>query len=248
MGLYLLFGLVIGVVTAIVGQQAAGLVSLAGYVVVFIVLVMMTIQRSHDFNTSGWLSLLMFVPPVNLIFWFIPGSPGENRFGKRPPPNSVGVVVLACIMPFVFVVGILAAIAIPAYQDYTIRAQVSEGLNMAAEPKAAVQNAFRRTRSAPADRIDAGMSAAPEDTYGMYVASLDVSGGTILVTYGENANAMIAGGTLALQPYVFSDGSVVWRCAYGSVPSGGTAMDRHAPTSADMTNIEMKYLPSACRP
>jgi type IV pilus assembly protein PilA len=241
------FSLVIVVVAAIAGQQAAGILTLVGYLAIFVLMVMLTIQRSHDFDTSGWLSLLMFVPLVNLIFWFIPGSPGENRFGKRPPPNTVGVVLLACILPFVFVVGILAAIAIPAYQDYTIRAQVSEGLNMAVEPKAAVQEAFRRTRSAPVDRLAAGLSAVPGDSSGQYVASLDVAGGTILVTYGENANPMIAGRMLALQPYVLGDDTVVWRCAYGGVPSGGVAMDRDAPTSADVTDIETKYLPSACR-
>ena len=247
MGMWLVLSLVVGVVAAIAGQDAAGVLTLVGYLAIFVVSIMLTIQRSHDFDTSGWLALLMFVPLVNLIFWFIPGSPGENRFGKRPPPNTVGVVLLACILPFVFVVGILAAIAIPAYQDYTIRAQVSEGLNMASETKVDVQNAFRRTRSAPADRLAAGLSAAPADSAGKYVASLDVAAGTILVTYGENANQMIAGRTLALQPYVLNDDSVVWRCAHGSIPSGGVAMERGAPTSADVTDIEMKYLPSACR-
>lgn len=247
MGMWLVLSLVVGVVAAIAGTDAAGMLTLVGYLVIFVVSVMLTIQRSHDFDTSGWLSLLMFVPLVNLIFWFIPGSPGENRFGKRPPPNTVGVVLLACILPFVFVVGILAAIAIPAYQDYTIRAQVSEGLNMATETKGAVQDAFRRTRSAPVDRLAAGLSAAPADSSGKYVASVDIADGTILVTYGENANAMIAGRMLALQPYVLDDDTVVWRCAHGSIPSGGVAMERGAPASADVTDIEMKYLPSACR-
>ena len=71
------------------------------------------------------------------------------------------MILLACIVPFVVIVGILAAIAIPAYQDYTIRAQVSEGLNLAAGPKAAVAEAYSRsTRAAPVDRSEAGLSPA----------------------------------------------------------------------------------------
>jgi uncharacterized membrane protein YhaH (DUF805 family) len=83
---------------------------------------MLTIQRCHDFNTSGWLALLMVVPLANLIFFFIPGSDGPNRFGAPTPPNSVGVLIAAWLIPVFFVVGILAAITIPAYQDYAKRA------------------------------------------------------------------------------------------------------------------------------
>jgi len=246
MGLTILFSIAIGIVAAVAGQQALALVTIVGYIAIFVVSIMLTIQRAHDFDTTGWLSVLMFVPLVNLIFWFIPGTPGENRFGKRPPPNTVGVILLACILPFVFVAGILAAIAIPAYQDYTIRAQVSEGLNLAAMPKAAVADAFQRTQAAPADRLAAGLTAAATDTAGKYVAGVDIASGTVLVRYGENANSMIAGTVLALQPYVQGDGSIVWRCGEAAAPVGTVAMDRGM-TSAITTDIEARYLPSACR-
>jgi len=84
---------------------------------------LLTIQRAHDFNQTGWLSVLLLVPLVPLIFWFIPGSKEENQYGKRPPPNTAGVIVLACLMPVFFIGGILAAVAIPAYQDYAERAR-----------------------------------------------------------------------------------------------------------------------------
>ena len=61
---------------------------------------LLTIQRAHDMNTTGWLALLCLVPLVNLLFWFVPGTRGENDYGKQPPPNTVGVIVLACILPF----------------------------------------------------------------------------------------------------------------------------------------------------
>jgi len=96
------------------------------YVAVIVVQFLLTIQRAHDFDTTGWLSVLLFVPLVALIFWFIPGSKDENRYGKPPPPNTAGAIALACIVPVVVFVGILAAIAIPAYQDYAQRAQQYE--------------------------------------------------------------------------------------------------------------------------
>jgi len=63
---------------------------------------------------------------LNLVFWFIPGTDGPNRYGAPPPPNTTLAVVAAVIVPMLFVVGILAAIAIPAYQDYVKRAQSAQ--------------------------------------------------------------------------------------------------------------------------
>ncbi len=68
--------------------------------------------------------------------------------------------------PFIFVVAILAAIAIPAYQDYTIRAQVSEGLNLAAAAKVAVAESLLEKHEVPVDRSEAGLSPAATDTSG----------------------------------------------------------------------------------
>ena len=120
-GLYFTFGLVAGIAGAALGD--AGIVVLAlGWVALIVLGFMLTIQRCHDFNTSGWLSLLMLVPLVNLIFLFIPGSDGPNRFGAPTPPNGVGVLILAWLVPVLFFAGILAAITIPAYQDYAKRA------------------------------------------------------------------------------------------------------------------------------
>ncbi|MEX1033816.1 MAG: DUF805 domain-containing protein [Cellvibrionaceae bacterium] len=90
----------------------------------------MAVRRLNDLNYSGWLSLLMIVPFVNfivaLILIFAPGSSGENNYGPAPGPNSTGVVVAALIMPVVAVIGIVAAIALPAYQDYVTRAQATQ--------------------------------------------------------------------------------------------------------------------------
>ncbi|HRX71579.1 MAG: DUF805 domain-containing protein [Candidatus Competibacteraceae bacterium] len=87
------------------------------------VTILLAIQRLHDFNASSWWSILTLIPLVNLVLMIIPGSQGPNRFGNPPPPNTLGVILLALIMPLIMVIGVIAAIAIPAYMDYTKRAQ-----------------------------------------------------------------------------------------------------------------------------
>lgn len=124
-GLSFLIAFVAGFLAAMLGPViggAAAALPIAAWVLILLISIILTIQRCHDFNTTGWLAILGLVPLVNLIFWFIPGTDGPNRFGSPTPPNSVLTVVVACIVPVLFAVGILAAIAIPAYQDYVKRA------------------------------------------------------------------------------------------------------------------------------
>lgn len=249
-GLGLLSWVVIGIVAAIaalIDQSLLFVVIGLGYIAILTVQFLLNIQRSHDMNVTGWLSLIWLLPLGIFVFWFVPGTRGENDYGKPPPPNTPLAIILTCLAP-ILVVGILAAIAIPAYQDYSIRAQVSEGLNLAAAPKVAVVETFQRYRTPPADRADAGLSADATDTAGLYVDSVDVVGGTIVVTYSANANARIAGSALAIQPYVTPDDKVVWRCGGAAPPDGAVAMDVGAITSAAATDIDPRYLPSACRP
>jgi hypothetical protein len=91
--------------------------------------ILLSIQRLHDFDASGWWSALNLVPLANLALYLVllimPGTRGANRFGDPTPPNTAGVILLALVVPMVAVIGIVAAIAIPAYQDYAERARAA---------------------------------------------------------------------------------------------------------------------------
>lgn len=141
------------------------------------------------------------------------------------------------LMIVVAIIGILAAIAIPAYQDYTIRAQVSEGLNLAAGAKAAVTEFYQDRGAYPVNNDQSGLSPAATIS-GNYVSQVNVAAGMITVTYtddpanGFKANNNIHTATLEMSP-VTSAGSVDWNCR-GRLILG------------DAGNA--KWLPAACRP
>ena len=102
-----------------VATTAVVAVTVLAYTVAGVTLV---IQRSHDMNLSGWWSLAALIPLVSLVWVFKGGTRGVNRWGAPPPPNGLAVRVFGLILPIVFTIGIIAAVAIPAYQAYSLRA------------------------------------------------------------------------------------------------------------------------------
>ena len=70
-------------------------------------------------DLSGWWSIAAFIPLVGLLWVFKGGTRGANRWGPPPPPNALAVRIIGLLLPAVFVVGIVAAIALPAYQAYS---------------------------------------------------------------------------------------------------------------------------------
>lgn len=129
------------------------------------------------------------------------------------------------LMIVIAIIGILAAIAIPAYQDYVIRSQVAEGLSLSEGAKDAVWEFASNTGRWPPSNSSAGLATDTSVT-GNYVKQVDVSGGAITVTYGKKANTAITGLTLLLSPTT-TPGSIPWTCKSGTVAN--------------------KYLPTNCR-
>ncbi|MGY6214415.1 pilin [Methylolobus aquaticus] len=130
---------------------------------------------------------------------------------KRPPVTSgqQGFTLIE-LMIVVAIVGILAAIAIPAYQDYTKRARVSEALGFADMAKNAVAETYQATGSYPADNAAAGLAAAT-DLKANNVTSVTVADGIItVVTKGIDTN--LDAGNIKLTP-VDNGGGIVWSCA-----------------------------------
>lgn len=130
------------------------------------------------------------------------------------------------LMIVVAIVAILAAIAIPAYQNYLIRAQVSEGMNLASAAEPAVWEYVSTKGAYPTDNQSAGL-VSPTSIAGKYVSQVKVSNGQIIAKFNNTAaNTSIRNATLVLSP-VATTSSITWYCKPSTVAT--------------------KYLPSSCR-
>ena len=146
------------------------------------------------------------------------------------------------LMIVVAIIGILAAIAIPAYQNYTIRAQVTEGLTLADGYKTAIAEYYANNGTMPNLANLTGVSAA----VGKYESNISVTGGEILITYGGAVNKAISGQILALSPWLDANKDVLWQCGSAGTPATGATIASGAAASSVATNVSAQYLPSAC--
>ncbi|MFE8032926.1 pilin [Thiohalocapsa marina] len=137
--------------------------------------------------------------------------------------NQAGFTLIE-LMIVVAIIGILAAIAIPAYQDYVARSQMSEAMMLTGGAKTAVAEYWMQTGSFPTSNASAGLSAAAS-IKGQYVASVELTASGIVATMNTSVSTPIQNATLTLTP-TSAGGSVTWTCT----------------SSADA-----KYLPAACR-
>ena len=130
------------------------------------------------------------------------------------------------LMIVVAIIGVLASIAIPAYQRYTIRAQIAEGLSLSGPFKPAIVEFHNNNGAFPTDNAAAGLEA-PGEYAGKYVSSITVNGPVFSIQYGNSANGQINGRIVAITA-IDNLGSMNWDCS-----SGGAILD--------------EYLPSTCR-
>jgi len=153
------------------------------------------------------------------------------------------------LMIVVAIIGILAAIAIPAYQDYTIRSQVTEGLNLASAVKASVAEYYAQNGAWPTAMVGnvAGSLGYTNMPSGKYVSQVNLGTGTIQITYSATApfqaNANLNGLRLDLRPTISPNGDVIWTCGTHAIVGADPAV----PATADGTTVIAKYLPANCR-
>ena len=153
------------------------------------------------------------------------------------------------LMILVAIIGVLASLAVSAYQTYTVRAQVAEALGISASAKSQITDAFNKSGIPPVDRAAAGMTPLPTDTQGNYVSQVAIANGRIDITFGNNVHQDIFGSTLSVTPYRTADHNVIWRCGAAPIPTGASEMTGGGVTATHLAaTVELRYLPGSCRP
>jgi type IV pilus assembly protein PilA len=147
------------------------------------------------------------------------------------------------LMIVVAIIGILAAIAIPAYQNYTIRAQVTEGLTLADGWKTAIAEYYANAGTWPSSTTLT--NAGQVLSQGKYETVASTTPGVITITYGGAAvNQKISGKILGLTAFTNSNNDILWQCGNSSPPASGSVAS--GATAGGGTNISAQYVPTSC--
>ena len=166
-----------------------------------------------------------------------------NQFSPHRRRASSGFTLIE-LMIVISIIGIMATMAVPSYQDRVMRAQVAEGIALSQFARDAVQAQYARSHTLPADNAAAGLPPA-DRIVGNYVTGLAVQQGSIVVTFGNLSNRHLEGRKLTLRPATV-DGwpqvPIAWVCGRAAVPA---RMQAHG---ADQTTLDDTQLPLDCRP
>lgn len=159
-----------------------------------------------------------------------PGVPGDFRAGARLPRQTgmpgwaIALVVIAGCFFLIPIAAILLAIVIPAYQGYTVRAEVSQGVEVTERARALFGEYIGQRGALPRSNADLGLPR-PEDIRARYVTSVRIDKGRVVVTYGNEASDAIRGGHVVIAP-IGNAAMLQWRCS--------------------SPDIDTRYLPRQC--
>lgn len=156
---------------------------------------------------------------------------------QRNGGTGIGPMIGIMAGVLIFGGGIVAGISIPAYQDYTIRSQVTEGLDLAKAAQARVEEIWiSEHRWAEQDDIPSEIPS------GKYVEKVEVFTGSIVITFGGQANRNIHGQRMAITPAANQDGDIRWVCGNAATPRGWTPSEGYLGS-----DVPDKYMPARCR-
>ncbi|HEX9431710.1 MAG TPA: pilin, partial [Burkholderiales bacterium] len=173
-----------------------------------------------------WTGIPALVALIEFIIYAFTSSERLNE--KYTAGGSVLVIVIVLVLGLlgVMVIGIIAAVAIPAYQDFTVRAKVSEGIMGTMPWREAVADYYAKTKRAPASANELPGGAPGTQTRSGTIAL--GPGGVLTVTLNDSVGGRFAGKTIVFQPSVNPDGGLSWSCTAGT--------------------LEPRYRPASCRP